>query len=217
MVSTRRTRVLILTAVLFTVGLLIFAVHGPRYDIAQDARLVQNSAGAGGAKSTDNNVDKEILEVDVGEGKAHKTQKEKESMRKEQSGEEQADLTTTEGKEFNPELEYLSILKLSPVIVFSKSYCPHSQFVKNLLQKEYAITPEVQIVELDKHPSGPELQKFIKEKTGRSTVPNVIVAGKSLGGGDEMRALHKSGELADTFHDEGPKMLTVVRKSPMRR
>lgn len=209
MVSTRRTRVLILTAILFTVGLLIFAVHGPRYDLAVDPR----SSSQKTVKTTDNNIDKEVLEVNEDEGVAHKSEKEK--TEKIVKGEEKADLTTSQGEEFNPEKEYQSILKLAPVIVFSKSYCPHSQFVKDLLQKEYAITPDLQIVELDKHPSGPELQAYVKQKTGRGTVPNVIVAGKSLGGGDEMRALHRDGELAETFHEAGPKALTVVRRSPL--
>lgn len=207
MVSTRRTRVLILTAILFTVGLLIFAVHGPRYDLAVDPRAQQQKT----VKTTDNNIDKEVLEVNEDEGVAHKSEKEK----TEKISDEKSDLTTSQGEEFNPEKEYQSILKLAPVIVFSKSYCPHSMFVKELLQKEYAITPDLQIVELDKHPSGAELQAYVKQKTGRGTVPNVIVAGKSLGGGDEMRALHKEGELAERFHEAGPKGLTVVRKSPL--
>lgn len=33
--------------------------------------------------------------------------------------------------------------------------------------------------------------------TGRKTVPNIMINGKSIGGSDDIAALHKQGVLAD--------------------
>ncbi|KAG0668764.1 hypothetical protein C6P45_004366 [Maudiozyma exigua] len=98
-------------------------------------------------------------------------------------------------KPFNAENEYSMILNLSPVIVFSKTYCQFSKKLKDLLEQEYVFTPSYNVIELDKHSHGEELQAYIKEKTGRGTVPNMLVNGISRGGSDDIRALHKNGEL----------------------
>lgn len=98
------------------------------------------------------------------------------------------------------------------MIIFSKSYCPHSKYAKDLLMGEYQINPRPMVVELDKHPHGPELQAYIGEVTGRRTVPNVHIMGTSRGGGDEFRALHQSNNLVSTVESwAGNKALTVKR------
>ena len=59
----------------------------------------------------------------------------------------------------------------SPVIIFSKTYCPHSQAAKNLFLRAYKIVPAPFVVELDDHPHGAELQDLLAKRTGRRTVP----------------------------------------------
>lgn len=97
--------------------------------------------------------------------------------------------------EFDPAKEYAMILGHSPVIIFSKSYCPYSARLKELLKQEYRFTPNYVVIELDMHNKGAALQKYIEKQTGRGTVPNLIINGKSRGGSDDIRALHNSGEL----------------------
>jgi glutaredoxin len=104
------------------------------------------------------------------------------------------------GSSFNPKKEYEKILTKSPVVIFSKSYCPYSKKLKNLLKTEYHISPEPIIIELDNHENGKELQQHIGEETGRFTVPNFIIDGKSRGGADDIVALHENDELIDIFH-----------------
>lgn len=104
------------------------------------------------------------------------------------------------GSSFNPKHEYQKILDKSPVVIFSKSYCPFSKKLKHLLKTEYHITPEPIIIELDNHENGKELQNHVGEQTGRFTVPNFIVGGKSRGGADDILALHDNNELVDLFH-----------------
>ncbi|KAF2395551.1 glutaredoxin, partial [Trichodelitschia bisporula] len=103
--------------------------------------------------------------------------------------------------------ELNDILKRSPIIIFSKTYCPFSKKAKAILLEKYNITPKPYVVELDTHPLGPYLQEHLAESTGRRTVPNVLINGKSIGGGDDVEALHVDGKLADTVRSMGGKRM----------
>jgi glutaredoxin len=100
---------------------------------------------------------------------------------------------------------------LSKVIVFSKSYCPHSARAKRILLEKYIIDPKPFVVELDQHPLGLNLQSRLEEITGRRTVPNVLVNGKSIGGGDDVAALDDSDELVKKIKELGGKRMVDVR------
>lgn len=82
------------------------------------------------------------------------------------------------------------------VIIFSKSYCPYSKRAKGVLLEKYVIEPPPYVVELDQHPLGPQIQARLGEMTGRKTVPNVMIYGKSIGGGDEIAELDRIKGLA---------------------
>ncbi|KAJ5741851.1 hypothetical protein N7533_011260 [Penicillium manginii] len=110
--------------------------------------------------------------------------------------------------------ELNDILKRSPIIIFSKSYCPYSKKAKTILLERYAISPKPFVVELDQHPIGPKLQELLAHDTGRRTVPNVLVNGKSIGGGDDIAALDHSDELVSTLRTMGGKWVTDVRHLP---
>ncbi|KAF2083160.1 glutaredoxin, partial [Saccharata proteae CBS 121410] len=105
------------------------------------------------------------------------------------------------------DLEFNSILKKSPIIIFSKSYCPYSAKAKRILLDAYKISPPPYVVELDQHPLGPQLQAALAKSTGRRTVPNVLINGKSIGGGDDIEALHNHGKLAETVRSMGGKRI----------
>ncbi|ABN65676.2 predicted protein [Scheffersomyces stipitis CBS 6054] len=119
----------------------------------------------------------------------------------------------SEDKPFDPAQSFLEIRTLAPMTIFSKSYCPFSKRLKELLKDNYQITPEPQIVELDKHSNGRELQTYIGEVTGRSTVPNVIVGAttESRGGCDDLVKLHESGELLSLLAEWGGKKMVVKK------
>jgi len=53
------------------------------------------------------------------------------------------------------------------------------------------------LVELDTHKDGAAIQGAVGTLTGRRTVPNVFINGKSIGGGDETASAHSSGELKE--------------------
>ncbi|SCU90674.1 LADA_0F05732g1_1 [Lachancea dasiensis] len=113
---------------------------------------------------------------------------------------------------FDPAKEYQMILVSSPMVIFSKSYCPFSKRLKELLHQKYVFTPNFIVVELDKHEHGAELQSYIGSQTGRTTVPNVVINGVSRGGFDDLRVLQENGELLTSLKDWAGKMLTVSKK-----
>ncbi|KAK4976582.1 hypothetical protein LTR66_010809 [Elasticomyces elasticus] len=105
------------------------------------------------------------------------------------------------------EVELNSILKKSPIIIFSKSYCPYSKKAKHILLDQYKIVPAPYVVELDQHPLGQGLQSALQKSTGRRTVPNVLINGKSIGGGDDVQKLHEDGTLTETVKSMGGKRI----------
>jgi len=110
------------------------------------------------------------------------------------------------------EVEMNSILKKGPIIIFSKSYCPFSKKAKHILLSSYTITPPPYVVELDLHPLGPGLQAALQKSTGRRTVPNVLINGKSIGGGDDVAALDSTGTLEAKVQELGGKRIMEVKK-----
>ncbi|RFU24513.1 hypothetical protein B7463_g11820, partial [Scytalidium lignicola] len=115
-------------------------------------------------------------------------------------------------EEHEVEVELNSILKKSPIIIFSKSYCPHSKRAKNILLNKYDINPAPFVVELDQHEIGARLQARLADITGRKTVPNVLVNGKSIGGGDDVAALDDSQTLIDTIKDMVGKRVEISKR-----
>ncbi|KIW12940.1 hypothetical protein PV08_08127 [Exophiala spinifera] len=127
--------------------------------------------------------------------------------------------------------ELSDILKKSPVIIFSKSYCPYSKRAKTLLLETYTIEPTPYVVELDlmtepvavsytreedddtPPPSvGRKLQDLLASLTGRRTVPNIMINTRSLGGSDDIASMHEKGTLIDEIKKLGGKrIVSVVR------
>ena len=97
----------------------------------------------------------------------------------------------------------------NPVVIFGKSYCPFCikavRFISNVTKGKYLN------IDLDKYvgskvlkcrrEDGPVIQAALYEMTGRRTVPNVFIHGKSVGGGDDTERLFYSGELAEMVRD----------------
>ncbi|KJZ76534.1 hypothetical protein HIM_03870 [Hirsutella minnesotensis 3608] len=121
---------------------------------------------------------------------------------------------TTE--EHNVEVEMTRILRKSPVIIFSKTFCPYSRRAKELLLEKYNISPAPHVVELDEHPLGRQLQAELGEKTHRRTVPNIMVNGVSLGGSDEIAELDRDGALVAKILDLGSKRVDIKLRNARR-
>lgn len=63
------------------------------------------------------------------------------------------------------------------------------------------------------HPLGTQLQEVLAGNTGRRTVPNILVNGMTIGGGDEVETLHDTGKLAAKIKTLGGKrVMEITRK-----
>nr|GAT52458.1 glutaredoxin [Mycena chlorophos] len=80
------------------------------------------------------------------------------------------------------------------IVIFSKSWCGYSARAKKLFQEHF---PEEKplVLELDERDDGDAIQDYLAQKTGQTTVPNVFVSQKQVGGNDKTQAAFKSGEL----------------------
>lgn len=93
----------------------------------------------------------------------------------------------------------------NPVVVFSKSYCPYCASVKVTLAQVGAEVDgytEAKVFELDNMAlSGDNVQRYLAEKTGQTTVPNVFIGGKHVGGHDAVSEYALKGELKQMLAD----------------
>jgi len=91
-----------------------------------------------------------------------------------------------------------SINERFPVVVFSKTHCPYSQRAKALLDS-YELKPAPAVIEVDLRDDSHMIKVLLTRLTGRSTFPNVIVGGKSIGGYDEINRMHENDRLGSAL------------------
>ena len=84
-------------------------------------------------------------------------------------------------------------LRSHRVVVYSKTSCPHSRAVKEILR---SLSQGYVAVELDHVAHGRDLQRALAKMTGVSTVPQVFVDGQFVGTADGTREALASGRLA---------------------
>ncbi|VDB95931.1 unnamed protein product [Peniophora sp. CBMAI 1063] len=90
----------------------------------------------------------------------------------------------------------------TPLVIFSKSYCPFSRRAKALLAS-YDLSPPPTIIEVDQRGDGDLIKSILTRLTDRATFPNVILKGNSIGGSDDLAALHQRGKLAPMLRKAG--------------
>lgn len=78
------------------------------------------------------------------------------------------------------------------VAIISKSYCPYCTKAKKAFQQ--AKIPFGSL-EIENRKDCAQIQAYMKQKTGAQSVPRVFVNGNFIGGGDEVVAKMRSGEL----------------------
>lgn len=76
------------------------------------------------------------------------------------------------------------------VEIYSSDWCPYCARAKLLLQKKGIEFEEIVV------DGNPELRMQMAERAGgRSTVPQIFIDGRAIGGCDDLLALEKKGEL----------------------
>nr|CAD1838349.1 unnamed protein product [Ananas comosus var. bracteatus] len=92
------------------------------------------------------------------------------------------------------------IVASTPVVVFSKTFCPYCNRVKQLLAQ---LGANFKAIELDVESDGSEIQSALLAWTGQRTVPNVFIGGKHIGGCDTVTAKHNEGKLVPLLTEAG--------------
>ncbi|TEB32447.1 glutaredoxin [Coprinellus micaceus] len=88
-----------------------------------------------------------------------------------------------------------SAIEKSPIVIFSKSWCPYCRRAKALLKEKFADVEQT-IFELDERADGDEIQAYLLTKTKQRTVPNIFVQQQHIGGCDDTTAAVASGKVA---------------------
>jgi len=78
---------------------------------------------------------------------------------------------------------------MAEIVMYSKSWCPYCRMAKRLLAGKGQEWDEIDIEEQ------PERRREMVERSGRTTVPQIWIGDRHIGGFDELARLDASGEL----------------------
>jgi glutaredoxin 3 len=87
-------------------------------------------------------------------------------------------------------------------ILIPDHFSSYSMKAKALLEA-YDIHPPPRIVEVDHRPDMEQIKGILSRLTSRSTWPNIVLKGVSIGGSDDIHALHEKGLLRERLEKAG--------------
>jgi glutaredoxin 3 len=79
---------------------------------------------------------------------------------------------------------------MTPITIYTKSWCPYCAAAKDLLGQKGAAFDEIDI---EKRPEA--RQEMIQKAGGRSSVPQIFIGERHVGGFDDLNALDGRGQL----------------------
>ncbi|HCN64022.1 MAG TPA: glutaredoxin 3 [Pseudomonas sp.] len=78
---------------------------------------------------------------------------------------------------------------MSKVIVYSSDYCPYCMRAKALLEKKGVAFEEIKV------DGKPQVRAEMTQKAGRTSVPQIWIGDRHVGGCDDLFALERAGKL----------------------
>jgi len=79
---------------------------------------------------------------------------------------------------------------MAKIEIYTKAFCPYCTRAKRLLDEKGAAYDEHDITM-----GGPKRQEMIQRAQGRSTVPQIFIGNRHIGGSDDLAALEREGQL----------------------
>lgn len=79
---------------------------------------------------------------------------------------------------------------MPPVTIYTKSWCPYCTAAKRLLNEK-----GVEFTEIDIEAKPEARAEMIQKAGGRTTVPQIFIDGRHVGGCDDLYALDDRGQL----------------------
>ncbi|KAJ3173767.1 hypothetical protein HDU88_002856 [Geranomyces variabilis] len=86
------------------------------------------------------------------------------------------------------------VIKKNKVVIYSKTYCPYCDKAKALLKSK---GKDFELVELDSVANGEAMHAHLKQLTNQTSVPNIFIGGKHVGGCSDLIELDESGKLTE--------------------
>ncbi|MBI6634134.1 glutaredoxin 3 [Pseudomonas paralactis] len=78
---------------------------------------------------------------------------------------------------------------MSQVVVYSSDYCPFCIRAKQLLQSKEVAFDEIKV------DGKPQVRAEMAQKAGRTSVPQIWIGARHIGGCDDLFALERAGKL----------------------
>ncbi|AUZ44307.1 glutaredoxin 3 [Pseudomonas orientalis] len=78
---------------------------------------------------------------------------------------------------------------MSQVVVYSSDYCPYCIRAKQLLQSKKVAFEEIKV------DGKPQVRAEMAQKAGRTSVPQIWIGDRHIGGCDDLMALERAGKL----------------------
>ncbi|NWA28773.1 glutaredoxin 3 [Pseudomonas gingeri] len=78
---------------------------------------------------------------------------------------------------------------MSQVVVYSSDYCPYCMRAKSLLGSKNIAFDEIKV------DGKPQLRAEMSQKAGRTSVPQIWIGDRHIGGCDDLFALERAGKL----------------------
>ena len=79
---------------------------------------------------------------------------------------------------------------MATVEIYTKAWCPYCTRAKRLLESK-----GVDYTEYDITMGGPQRAEMVQRAQGGSTVPQIFIDGRHVGGSDDLAALERQGKL----------------------
>lgn len=79
---------------------------------------------------------------------------------------------------------------MARVEIYTKAFCPYCSRAMRLLADK-----RVDVEEIDITMGGPRRAEMLTRAGGRTTVPQIFVGDRHIGGSDDLAALDRAGEL----------------------
>lgn len=76
------------------------------------------------------------------------------------------------------------------VEIYTKMFCPYCARAKRLLESKGVDYEEYEI-----SAGGPKRQEMLSRANGPTTVPQIFIGGRHVGGSDDLAALEREGKL----------------------
>jgi glutaredoxin 3 len=78
---------------------------------------------------------------------------------------------------------------MKPVEIYTTQTCPYCIAAKGLLRKKGVAYSEIDVG------GKPELRAAMTQRAGRTSVPQIFIDGRHVGGCDDLHALDRAGKL----------------------